>query len=355
MIERQKPALPARLSLPSWQFWLGLVVSLVCLVLALRDVDYAGVMAGLSNINGWLLLLAILSVLATFLVKAFRWKMLFRVVNRPPVQKAFSIQAIGMLFNTFAPARLGDLARAYLMGESEETSKVYVLGTVVVEKFLDLIFLLFAMALVLSQIVAPDWFTPGSSGSGSSVGRLIIAVIVGGGVFGLLIWKGPVLSGWLRRLFKFLPAAWLKWLDAQLSLGIQSLDVFRQTGQLAGVLGLSLLSWLLAASTNALVLAAMGLKLSIWASVLLLVVLQAGLSVPSSPGRIGVFHYLTLITLMFFAVDRETALSSAFILHLVVIGPIGIVGALCLWWEKITWNTLARATAQLMEFFKRVK
>ena len=63
----------------------------------------------------------------------------------------------------------------------------------------------------------------------------------------------------------------------------------------------------------------MGLRLSIWASVLLLVVLQAGLSVPSSPGRIGVFHYLTLVTLMFFAVDRETALSSGVILHLVVI------------------------------------
>ena len=58
---------------------------------------------------------------------------------------------------------------------------------------------------------------------------------------------------------------------------------------------------------------------------------------------------------MFFAVDRETALSSGVILHLVVIGPIGIVGALCLWWEKITWNTLARATSQLKEFFKGVK
>ncbi len=355
MVESPKPTLFTLLSLPSWQFWLGLFVSLVCLVLALRDIDYAGVMAGLSNINGCLLLLAILSVLATFLVKALRWKMLFEAVNRPPVQKAFSIQAIGMLFNTFAPARLGDLARAYLLGESEETSKMYVLGTVVVEKFLDLIFLLFAMALVLSQIVAPDWFTPGFTGSGSSAGRLVIVTLLGGVVFGLLIWKGPQVSGWLRRLFKFLPAAWVKWLDAQLSLGIQSLDVFRQPRQLAGVLCLSLLSWLLAASTNALVLAAMGLRLTIWASVLLLVVLQAGLSVPSSPGRIGVFHYLTLITLLFFAVDRETALSSGVILHLVVIGPIGIVGALCLWWEKITWNTLARATAQLKEFFKRAK
>jgi glycosyltransferase 2 family protein len=355
MIERPKTALPACLSLPSWQFWLGLVVSLACLGLALRDVDYSGVIEGLRKLNGWLLFLAILSVLATFLVKAFRWKMLFQPVNRPSVQKAFTIQSIGMLFNTFAPARLGDLARAYLMGESEETSKVYVLGTVVVEKFLDVIFLLFAMLLVLSQIVAPDWFPSGFRGSGSSAGRLAIGVLVGGIVFGLLIWKGAKVSGWVSRLFKFLPPTWVKWLDAQVNLGIRSLDVFRQPRQLAGLLCLSLVSWLLAASTNALVLAAMGLKLSIWASVLLLVVLQAGLSLPSSPGRIGVFHYLTLVTLMFLAVDRETALSSGVILHLVVIGPIGIVGAVCLWWEKITWNTLARATTQLRELFKRVK
>jgi glycosyltransferase 2 family protein len=355
MIERPKTALPARMSLPSWQFWLGLAVSLACLVLSLRDVDYSGVMAGLRKINGWLLFLAILSVLATFLVKAVRWKMLFQPVDRPSVQKAFAIQAIGMLFNTFAPARLGDLARAYLIGESEETSKVYALGTVVVEKFLDLIFLLFTMLLVLSQIVAPDWLTSGFSGSGNSTQRLVIAIVIGGGVFGLLIWRGPAISGWLRRLFRFLPATWVKWLDAQINLGIRSLDVLRQPGQLAVVLGLSVASWILAASTNALVLAAMGLKLSIWASVLLLVVLQAGLSVPSSPGRLGVFHYLTLVTLVFLGVEREAALSSGVILHLVVIGPIGIVGAVCLWWEKITWNTLARATSQLKEIFKRTK
>ena len=240
------------------------------------------------------------------------------------------------------------------MGESEGTSKVYALGTVVVEKFLDLIFFVVTMVLVLSQIMAPDWFTSSFMGSGSAAGRLVIVILAVGVVFGWLIWKRTVVSGWMRRLFKFLPASWVKWLDAQVNLGIRSLDVFRQPGQLACVLCLSLVSWLLAASTNALVLAGMGLKLSIWVSGFLLVVLQAGLSVPSSPGRIGVFHYLTLVTLMFFTVDRETALSSGVILHLVVIGPIGIVGALCLWWEKITWNSLARATSQLKEVFKGV-
>ena len=111
-----KPSISTRSIFLSWQFWLGLVVSLVCLVLALRDIDYGGVVAGLRIINGWLLLLAIFSVLATFLVKAVRWKMLFQAVNRPSVQRAFSIQAIGMLLNTFAPARLGDLAHAYFNG-----------------------------------------------------------------------------------------------------------------------------------------------------------------------------------------------------------------------------------------------
>jgi len=330
----------------TWQFWAGLAISLVCLVLALRQVDFAGVVSALGQVNGWLLLLAVLSVLATFWAKAMRWQMLFHPSSRPPFMRAFSTQSIGMLLNTFAPARLGDLARAYLMGEAQGISKVYVLGTVVVEKFIDLIFLLLALLLLLSQTILPGWIK-------DSYQRLGIGILVGLVVITLLAWKGERLIDLGARVIGRLPGAWAGWLAQHLHLGLQSLDVFRQPGQLTWVMFWSLMSWLLAASTNALVFAAMDLRLSAWTALLLLVVLQAGVAVPSSPGRIGVFHYLTLLTLLFFGVDRTAALSCGVILHLVVVGPIATVGAIALWWEKITWETLLRASARLSNLARR--
>jgi uncharacterized membrane protein YbhN (UPF0104 family) len=329
----------------SWQFWVGLAISLVCLVLALRDVDLNEVLLTLEQVKAGWLVLAVLSVLATFVAKAIRWKLLFHVSNRPPLKRAFTIQAIGMLLNTFAPARLGDLARAYLMGEAEGKSKVYTLGTVIVEKFIDLC-LLFLSFVLLSQIALPGWLK-------SSPQQLGLVLLIGIVVVSILLWKGNTLLEWGKPLAKFLPAAWMEWIASRARLGLNSLDVFRQPWQLFWVIFWSLISWLLGLSTNVLVFVSLGLHLSLWVALLLFVVLQAGVVLPSSPGRIGVFHYLTLITLLFFSVGKDAALGCGFVLHLVVVGPIGIIGAICLWWEKVTWVKMTDAAASLSKLLKR--
>ena len=168
--------------LASWQFWVGLAISLVCLALALREVDLNGVLLTLEQVKAGWLALAVLTVLATFVAKAIRWKLLFHASNRPPVKRAFTIQAIGMLLNTFAPARLGDLARAYLMGEAEGKSKAYTLGTVIVEKFIDLCLLVLSFVL-LSQIALPGWLknSPQQLGLVLLIGVLVVGICSGKG------------------------------------------------------------------------------------------------------------------------------------------------------------------------------
>jgi len=337
----------ARLIARSWQFWLGLVVSLVCLALALQGVNFKEVGAALERVDGWWMLLALLSVLSTFGAKAMRWELLFRD-DCPTFREAFSIQSIGMLFNIFAPARLGDLARAYLMGEARSTSKVYVLGTVVVEKILDLVFLLLVLLCVVSQMALPGWLA-------SPALRLGVTSVLLVALVGLLTWQRQAVANLVGKLAGCLPGSWSDWLVQKIGLALKSLDVFQQPKPLAGVIAWSIIAWLLAVSTNLLVFAAMGLQLSIWTGLLLLVVLQVGLAVPSSPGRIGVFHYLVVITLLAFGVDREAALGCGVMLHLVTIAPIGIVGSFCLWREKVTWDKLTEAVSQLNRMMRRAE
>jgi uncharacterized membrane protein YbhN (UPF0104 family) len=95
--------------------------------------------------------------------------------------------------------------------------------------------------------------------------------------------------------------------------------------------GWSVLIWLLAVGTNSLVFRALDLEVSTLASPLLLVVLMTGAVVPTSPLQLGVFHYLCVLTLAIFGLERNVALSYAVLLHLVVYLPIVIGGVLGLW------------------------
>ncbi len=53
----------------------------------------------------------------------------------------------------------------------------------------------------------------------------------------------------------------------------------------------------------------------------LLVMLQIGTAVVSVPGNLGVFHYLTVVTLATWSVPTETAIATALVLHIVTLGP----------------------------------
>ena len=95
--------------------------------------------------------------------------------------------------------------------------------------------------------------------------------------------------------------------------------------------------------------------LPFWTSLLLLVVLQIGTAVPSSPGRIGVFQYLVILALSILFVDKGVALGYSIILYLVTYIPIALIGSYCFWREKITWKKLAEAAAMLNRLGNRAK
>jgi uncharacterized membrane protein YbhN (UPF0104 family) len=68
------------------------------------------------------------------------------------------------------------------------------------------------------------------------------------------------------------------------------------------------------------------LRLPPVAALSLLVVLQVGTVPPSLPGKVGIFHYLTVVALALFGVDRATALSYAIVLYGVALLPKILLG-----------------------------
>jgi hypothetical protein len=73
---------------------------------------------------------------------------------------------------------------------------------------------------------------------------------------------------------------------------------------------------------------------------LLLVVLQVGTVPPSLPGRLGVFNYLTVLTLGIYGVERGPAAAYSLGLYIVAYLPKVLIGAACL--ARRDWRRTAR-------------
>jgi len=316
----------------------GAVISIGFLVLAFRGVDWSGAWETLARADGWLLVLALLSVVATAWVKALRWRLMYHPEQRRVRRhKALSLFWAGQVINAVIPLRVGEVARAYLMRRSEGVGMASGLWTAVLEKVLDTLVLLMVIAVLALWVPLPDWLR-------SSSWTLTLAVLVGLALLALAVLFQPRVVTWLTRW----ESSHRWW--ARLRLGHLVAVVGDCVRQLrspwvsVGLLLWSLLAFLVAALTNWLTARALGLDLSIAASLLLLAVLQisAVVPLPTSPGRIGVFHYLCVITLAIFAIGRSEALTFGLILHVLVYLPMTVGGPLAIWTESVPWSDLRR-------------
>jgi uncharacterized membrane protein YbhN (UPF0104 family) len=81
-------------------------------------------------------------------------------------------------------------------------------------------------------------------------------------------------------------------------------------------------TWSISILTNYCLLLAMDLTLSWTAPLFILVGLQAGISIPSVPMKIGIFEYVCVLVLGFYGIDQATGVSYGILLHLLVMVPI---------------------------------
>ncbi|MFZ2518052.1 MAG: lysylphosphatidylglycerol synthase domain-containing protein, partial [Anaerolineae bacterium] len=137
-----------------------------------------------------------------------------------------------------------------------------------------------------------------------------------------------------RRLADRLPnqrgMRWIGLLDAAL----HGLDALRFPSVVIQVTAWSFLIWLLAGSTNFLTLLALHLPADWVVSFTLLAVLQAGVSVPSSPGKVGIFQYLCQLTLAWFGIAAVQGFAVGVLLYAVAPLTLMVAGGLALLWES---------------------
>ncbi|MEA3350302.1 MAG: lysylphosphatidylglycerol synthase transmembrane domain-containing protein [Chloroflexota bacterium] len=306
------------------QIVIGSILGIAAIYLAFRGVSVSQLWKTLGQANPWLTLVALLIALLNVAVFTLRWWVMLLLDWR--LRKYLAMLAgvyLGQMFNILLPARLGELARIYFVGERVRVSKSKLLGTVVIEKVADLVAFGVGVLLLLLMISLPSWvFEPG---------QLLIAMAVASllGVVVIMLW-GQKLLNWLRPWLEKLLGRWGQRLAGMFEQALSGLDSLRSWRRQAAIWACSFLVVILSTLTNYFLLLALDIQAPFSAALFVLVVLQVGSAPPSAPGKLGIYHYLAVIALSVFAVEKDLALAYGVLLYVVALLSKVIIGVFVL-------------------------
>jgi len=226
---------------------------------------------------------------------------------------------LGQAVNILVPLRFGEGARVAVTCRGLDVP----VGRVVVALALERAFDIAAFASIVLMLIVSGWMPDAFHGLLPAAATVTLATM---GVAVLLVRFLPRVLAWLRRHVGVLApaAAWIERQESAMRGGWA--DITRRH-QLAITAFLTALIPITAAATNLLVLRSFSLPVPAMTALVLLVVLQIGTAVVSVPGNIGVFHYLTVVTLAAWGVSRPDAIATAIVLHAVSLGPKVLLGA----------------------------
>ena len=344
------------------RFWIGVAISLIALFFAFRQVNFAKVWAALAGVNYWLLLASLLPLLLFLVLRAFRWRLLFYPQRGLRIRNLFAVINIGYLISNIFPARLGDVARAYLIGDTEEVSRAAAFSTIVAERVLDALCAVGGLLLVLPFAPLPDWMVR----SGLMVGAVALVAVA---LFVVLVrrraWTLRLLDRILNavhwpddetmaRFWRRLAArtrlrflAGLPWADRSDVAGMAASLIDGFGGITTLRLGPRLVLWSIAIWTAIttyywVVLRAFAPGQPFVAGLAMCSVTALGMTIPASPGYIGVFEFLGRETMVLFGMEPEAALGYALVAHAIVYVVYTLLGLGSMVQQNLTYTEIQK-------------
>jgi uncharacterized protein (TIRG00374 family) len=330
----------------NWRLWGGILVSLLCLYWVARGMDWRALRAALGQTQLIWLLPAFGILVGGMWARALRWQLLLQPGPGLRTGRLFNLVNISYLVNNISPFRLGDLLRAYLCAELEQLSVAQALSTVVIERVADTLAVVLLLLMLLPTVSLPAYVVRPAFGIG--LAALAAACLL---IFLALRreWSLALLDR-LSTRWRLLTRPPLRRLLTSAVDGLAALGSWRRA---VGVLIWSLVIWLGTALQFYVVMQGARLRLPFAAALTVLCLTTLGMVVPSSPGYLGVFEYITVVALSLFGVGREAALSYALVLHGLSYVSLAILAASALWSEGYSFarlrDVLARAGEQKLE------
>ncbi len=303
-----------------YKLGLSFIITAFCIYIAFTGENYRELSSHIENINTQFVILCMGLMVFSCFIRALRWKyILFSkgVYNFHPL---FSSVMIGYFGNNVLPFRVGEILRSYSISHSSNSSFTTIFGSVILERIMDLSFVIIMFFLILPWLPSESYYLK------YSVAILALIIIS----FFLLIGLGKYykIFSLIREMNIMKNRLGLKILNFA-KIFLNTIMSIKNSHHGIEIFILSLILWAVYYLSTYILLLSFDLKLgfvSIW---LLLIVGSLAIGIPALPGAAGTYDAgvkFTLISLINIA--SEKALAFALISHAVSYIPFTIIGAI---------------------------
>ncbi|MBX3441003.1 MAG: flippase-like domain-containing protein [Planctomyces sp.] len=274
--------------------------------------------------NYWLLLPTWFALALFYWLKAWRWRLLLAPLGRfDPARELVPPTMIGFAFNNLLPAHLGDFVRVFVFARRHRLPKAAVLSTVILERVFDVLAIVSFFGLGLFFVTGLDPLLKRTALIG---GAAAAAMTLGAAAF--VAWTDPFVrlaESILTRLPFVPPGLRAKFFEL-LESGARGLSALHQPALLIGIVALSLAQWALNGWMMHLALVSCGVQVSLWVACVLLGAVAFAVTVPSSPGYVGVIQLCFMSVLKLFTDDKEAVFAASVLYHLAQYIPVTLIG-----------------------------
>jgi glycosyltransferase 2 family protein len=288
---------------------IGTALGLFFLYLAFRDISWSELVGGVKRMEVVYLLPSVILLCLIQFVRAARFALIISPFCKPGIKNLWDVMNIWAAASMILPARLGELARPYLLRQNGAAFSSTI-GALVVERIFDLSALLFLAAVVL-------WTTPEIPRQYAFWGEVLFGAWAAGyGLILLMLAQRERVRIIMERVLSFLPARIAAMLGGILHRVLDGLGIMASFKQAILIFLFSLFLWLVFSVMTYLFLLAFDIRAPFLVAVTIQVFICFGVVLPTAPGFIGTFHAAVRYACAVFGIQAVTAVSLATVYHL---------------------------------------
>jgi uncharacterized protein (TIRG00374 family) len=277
-----------------------------------KDISLGSLLASIAETSIFWISSSILVALGGYWIRAWRWKLLIQAGENSPTLtfRAYNALMIGYLINMIIP-RAGEVARCGVLAKTDDKQMGKLLGTVILERTIDLLFLI--LTILLAFILESNTFI-----------NLFAELVSMEVLFSKLFEYYPVILGALIITGLFFYFVFLKYRDSNLLKKLQhflrdlifGISSLKKVKNQMGFWSSSFLIWFFYYLTMLFVAWAIPSTASLSLSSVLMVMVMGSIGmVAPVQGGIGTFHALVAFILITYGLTNEDGKIFAVIVH----------------------------------------
>jgi uncharacterized protein (TIRG00374 family) len=281
----------------------------------LRDFHIVRALRDMANADWKWVLVGMACDVLSYFAQAWRWKLLLRPFGKVRFTKALRAIFSGLFANMVLPLRPGEFLRGYLLSGSENIKLGLTLGSIGVERLVDLVIATASLGVVSLLVDLPTRFRRIADILGVATLVLVTVIVLLIFYIELKMGNDEVAIEANPRGFKARVVGALSALHAMGTAPSFYPAVF---ASLLVPFGQILAIWCMMKSYS--------LQLPFLVAVVVVLVINLGISLPNAPANVGSYQFFCVLGLSVFQVEKTTATGFSIFAFIALTLPLLLLG-----------------------------